>query len=282
MLTICPTPIGNLDDLSSRQRSALREAEIVACEDTRRTGKLLEHIGVDRSDGSPQLVPYHEHNESEASERLLRALRADRDVVLVSDAGTPLISDPGYEIVQRATATDGVEVRALPGPSAALVALTASGLPAHDFQFRGFPPESEQTRRTFLRDVDGASVTTVLYESPGRVVDLLSDVVEEYGGGRALCVGRELTKMHEEYLRGEASEVLAELESRDDIRGECTVVIAPRPEGEQPRGESVDRKIRELLDRGLSARTIREVVAELFDDVSRSGLYGRIEEVESG
>lgn len=280
MLTICPTPIGNLDDLSSRQRSALREAEIVACEDTRRTGKLLEHIGVDRSDGSPRLIPYHEHNETEASERLMRALKAGRDVVLVSDAGTPLVSDPGYEIVQSATAAEGVEVRALPGPSAALVALTASGLPAHDFQFRGFPPDREQGRRTFLRDVDSESVTTVLYESPGRVTDLLSDVVEELGAGRAVCVGRELTKMHEEYLRGEAAEVFEELEGRDDIRGECTVVIGPRPEGEQPREGAIDRKIRELLDRGLSARTIREVVAEVFE-VSRSGLYERIEELDS-
>jgi len=276
MLTICPTPIGNLEDVTPRQRSALEEADAVACEDTRRTGKLLERFGIDRSDGTPELIPYHEHNEEEAADRLMRDLRSGRKVVLVSDAGTPLVSDPGYRIVERASSAPELEVRALPGPCAALVALTASGLPTHAFQFRGFPPESGRGRRRFLREVDSGDATTVLYESPERVTALLTDICGEFGEERPVCVGRELTKLHEEFVRGPVSEVLEEFERRDEVRGECTVVIAPRPEDETADDEEIDRKIRELLERGLSARTIREVIAELFE-VRRSGLYDRIE-----
>lgn len=277
MLTICPTPIGNLDDVTPRQRSALEEAEVVACEDTRRTGKLLERLGIDRSDGSPRLVPYHEHNEEEAAGRLVRALTSETDVVLVCDAGTPLISDPGFQLVRRA-ADEGIEIRSLPGASAALVALTASALPSHAFQFRGFPPENQEARRNVLRDVDTSEMSTIFYESPHRVRDLIEDVAEVYGEGRHVCVARELTKLHEEYVRGEASDVLGKLDPRDRIQGECTVVVAPSPEGEALDDEAVDRKIRELLERGKSPRTIREVVSELFD-VSRSELYDRIEEL---
>lgn len=278
MLIICPTPIGNLDDVTVRQRSALSEADVVACEDTRRTGKLLERLGIDRSDGVPRLVAHHEYNEGDASERLGRALRRGRDVVLVSDAGTPLISDPGYELVRLAV-RESVEVRSLPGPSAALVALTASGLPAHAFQFRGFPPETAERRREFLLDIDGEELTTVLYESPGRLADLIADVAGALGEEREVCVGRELTKVHEEYLRGPAGEVLEELRSRERIRGECTVVIGPAPEEVSDEWQEADRKIEELLDKELRARTIKEIVSELYD-VPRSELYDRIQRLD--
>lgn len=277
MLTICPTPIGNLDDVTDRQREALAAAEIVACEDSRRAGKLLERLGIDREDGRPQLKPYHEHNEREASRELIRALERGADVTLVADAGTPGLSDPGYELVRRAAELD-VDVVSLPGPSAAIVALVGSGLPTDAFQFRGFPPTSTESRRTFLRDVDSADLTTVLYESPERIVALMEDLVEVYGGDREVCVAREQTKRHEEWIRGTVREVRDTLASRDRIRGECTVVVDRAEDENVVTEETVDRKIRELDDRGLSHRTIREVVAELYD-LSRSDLYDRIESV---
>lgn len=276
MLTVCPTPIGNLDDVTERQRTALAESDVVACEDTRRTGKLLERLGIERDDGRPRLVAYHEHNESEAAERLASALERGRDVVLVSDAGTPLLSDPGFELV-RAALERGIEVEPLPGPFAGVVALVASGLPTHAFQFRGFPPSSSEARRRFLRAVDTDDMTTVLYESVHRIEELLGDIVEVYGPTRSVCVAREMTKMHEDFLRGPVEEVLKDLE--DATRGECTVVVAPAPEQEDAAEGEADEKIRELLERGFRARTIKEIVSELYD-IPRSELYDRIEAIE--
>lgn len=277
MLTICPTPIGNLDDVTDRQREALASADVIACEDTRRTGKLLERLGIERTDRKPRLQAYHEHNEREAADQLVRALEVGKHVVLVSDAGTPGLSDPGYELVRRAAESDAAVV-SLPGPAAAVVALVGSGLPTDAFQFRGFPPSSPESRRDFLRRIDSPDLTAVLYESPSRLVALLEDVVEVYGPARDVCVAREQTKRHEEWVRGEAEDVHRELDARDRVRGECTVVIDRGEARDAVSEEAVDRKIRELDDRGCSHRTIREVIAELFG-LSRSDLYDRIESV---
>lgn len=277
MLTICPTPIGNLDDVTARQRRALESADVVACEDSRRTGKLLERLGIERTDGRPRLEPYHEHNADEAVEKLRRALEGGREVVLVSDAGTPGISDPGYELVSAAVEA-GVEIDSLPGPSAAIVALVGSGLPTDAFQFRGFPPSSDRSRRSFLRDIESADLTTILYEAPGRVVATLEAIEEIYGAERRVCLARERTKRHEEWVRGTVEEVREEMVSREEVRGECTLVVDRAEAEEGPGEEAIDRKIRELEERGLSRRTIREVVAELYD-LRRSGLYDRIEDV---
>ena len=278
MLTVCPTPIGNLEDVTPRQREALSQAEIIACEDSRRTGKLLEHLGISREDGYPRLVPYHEHNEAEAAARLTNELRRGRDVVLVSDAGTPGISDPGFELV-RSAAEAGVEITALPGPCASIVALSASGLPTNDFQFRGFPPSSAGKRRSFLEEIASKEMTTLLYEAPHRIEALLEEIAAVYGDEREICVARELTKLHEEYLRGSVREVRRELDTREQLRGEVVVVIEPVPNGSEKEA-LVDEKIRELLGRELSSRTIKEVVSELYD-VSRSSLYERIERIEA-
>jgi 16S rRNA (cytidine1402-2'-O)-methyltransferase len=258
----------------------LADADVIACEDTRRIGKLLEHLDIERRDGHPRLVPYHEHNERDAADRLERALERGRCVVLVSDAGTPGISDPGFDLIHRAT-KEGMTVTALPGPVAALVALTGSGLPMHDFQFRGFPPPSESARRQFLEGIDRPGVTTLLYESPRRLVPLVDDLVEVYGEDRKICVARELTKMHEEYLRGTTRTVRATLRERDEVRGECVVVIGPggKEEGEGATDREIDHKIRELLDREFSPRTIKEIVSEVYD-VSRSDLYDRIHDLQ--
>lgn len=277
MLTICPTPIGNLDDVSARQRDALAGADIIACEDTRRTGKLLEHLGIERTEGQPRLVPYHEHNEREAAQKLLEPIRKGESVVLVSDAGTPAISDPGYELVRRVVEAN-LPMTALPGPVAAMVALSASGLPTDAFQFRGFPPSKSGKRRSFLEEVETTELTTILYEAPHRVRELVADIVDVYGADRRICVARELTKMHEEYLRGGASEIVDELDDREEIRGEFVVLIGPGAEVKAD-DEIIDAKIEELLARGLSHRTIKEVIAELFE-IPRSELYERIEAVE--
>lgn len=279
MLIVCPTPIGNLDDATTRQKEALAGADVIACEDSRRTGKLLELLGLPRVDGKPRLVSYHEHNEEERVARLVRELDAGNQVVLVSDAGTPTISDPGYRLV-RAAADAGHRVEALPGPVAGIVALSASGLPTDRFFFEGFLPNKSKARQERLEALMGLEVTVVLYESPYRVVALLEDVEAVFGAEHDVCAARELTKMHEEYLRGGCAQVRAELDSRE-IHGEFVVLLAPyRAEGEGGDIDAqIDAKIAELLDEGMRPRGIKEVVAELFE-VRKSELYDRIERVK--
>lgn len=279
MLIVCPTPIGNLQDATPRHKEALASADIIACEDTRRTGKLLELFGIARVDGRPKLLSYHEHNEAQRTPQLLRALAAGETVVLTSDAGTPTISDPGYRLVREA-ADAGHEVVALPGPVAGIVALSGSGLPTNRFFFEGFLPNKSKARRERLEKLRELEVTVVLYESPYRVVELLEDVQEVYGEAHHVCAARELTKMHEEYLRGSASEVYGALADRE-IHGEFVVLLAPfnPEEAEEDIDAQIDAKIAELLDEGMRPRGIKEVVAELFE-VRKSELYDRIERVK--
>jgi 16S rRNA (cytidine1402-2'-O)-methyltransferase len=281
MLIVCPTPIGNLGDVTARQREALEQADVIACEDTRRTGKLLELLGISRVDKRPKLVSYHEHNEAKRLGVLLDALAAGKQVVLVSDAGTPTISDPGYLLVRQAAAA-GHAIAALPGATAGVVALSASGLPTDRFLFEGFVPARNTARRQRLEQLKAFETTVVLYESPYRVVELLEDVKEIFGHAHEVCVGRELTKMHEEYLRGAASQVHAELAARE-VQGEFVVVLAPfvRELSEEEIEAAIDDKIAELLEQGMRPRGIKEVVAELFE-VRKSQLYDRIERVKKG
>lgn len=217
-LLVVATPIGNLEDLSPRGRRALEEADLVAAEDTRHTGRLLAHLGLKK-----RQVSLHEHNEKGRLPGLLRALEEGSTIALVSDAGTPLVSDPGYLLVREAVAR-GVEVIAVPGPSALLAALVVSGLPPHPFTFVGFPPPKAGKRRTFYRKLEGLGHTLVLYESPHRIIASLRDAREELGD-RPAAVSRELTKLHEETLRGRLSEIVQELEARASIKGELVVVI---------------------------------------------------------
>lgn len=282
MLTICPTPIGNLSDITERQREALASADIIACEDTRRTGKLLELVGIARVDGRPRLVSYHEHNEAERAAELVERIRAGAHVVLVSDAGTPTISDPGYRLV-RAAIDAGIAIEALPGPMAGVVALSASGLPTDRFVFEGFLPAKQAARRERLEGLQGLERTAVLYESPYRLVELLGDVAAVYGPDHPVCVGRELTKMHEEYVRGGAGQVRESFAGRDEIHGEVVVVLGPssaEADDQAAVDAAIDAKIAELLAEGMRPRGIKAVVAELFD-VRKSELYERIERVKA-
>ena len=219
-LLVVATPIGNLDDLSPRARAAFERADLVACEDTRHTGRLLARLGLKKT-----LVSLHEHNERQRLPRLLAALEDGATIALASDAGTPLLSDPGYLLVREAAAR-GVRVEPVPGPSAPLAALVVSGLPPYPFTFAGFPPPKAGRRRSFYRRLAALGHTLVVFESPHRLLASLADALAELGD-RPAAIGRELTKLHEEILRGKASEVAALLAKRPSIKGEFVVAAAP-------------------------------------------------------
>jgi 16S rRNA (cytidine1402-2'-O)-methyltransferase len=225
VLYLVATPIGNLEDITFRAVRILREeVDLIACEDTRQTQKLLQHYEIRKP-----LVSYHEHNEAARSEEILDALRSNQSVALVSDAGMPLISDPGYRVVTAAIA-EGFRVAPIPGPSAVLAAAAASGLPIDEFRFIGFVPQKGAARRKALEEIANESSTVVAYESPHRILDALADMAEILGD-RKVVLARELTKIHEEFLRGTAQTIRQELEKRGGgVKGEITLVIA-RAEG---------------------------------------------------
>jgi len=260
-LVVCPTPIGNLEDVTLRVLSALREADLVACEDTRRTRTLLDRYGV-----SAKLVSYHEHNEEKRAAELVTRMREGATVALVSDAGMPLVSDPGYVLVRSCVAA-GLPVEVLPGPSAALAALVASALPSDRWRFAGFLPRKRGELRRVLSEPGG---TLVAFESPGRVPATLG-VLAEIDPERDVAVCRELTKVHEEVVRGSAEE-LAKRYADAPPRGEVVLVIGPAPEraGEVDQ-EALDALAR-LVDAGAKPRVAAAVVAELTGS-SANALY---------
>jgi 16S rRNA (cytidine1402-2'-O)-methyltransferase len=249
-LVVCPTPIGNLEDITLRVLSALRDADVIACEDTRRTGVLLERYGVQAS-----LVPYHEHNERERTPDLVERMRGGAVVALVSDAGMPLVSDPGYWLVKGCVAA-GLEVEVLPGPSAALAALVASALPADVWRFVGFLPR----KRGALVEVFGAPETLVAFESPKRVAASLS-VLAELDPSRPVAVCRELTKLHEEVVRGSASELAARY-AESEPRGEVVLVVGGAPPRTGLDETAVDA-VRRLVASGAKPRAAASVVSDL-------------------
>jgi 16S rRNA (cytidine1402-2'-O)-methyltransferase len=216
---IVSTPIGNLEDVSPRARAALEEASIVACEDTRRSGRLLAHLGLKK-----RLISMHDHNERKRLPFLLEALDKGLTVAVVSDAGTPLLSDPGFLLVREA-AERGIRVEPIPGPSALLAALVASALPPYPFTFLGFPPpRGTKRRRRFFRRFQELDHTLVFFESPHRLLASLTDAAAELGE-RPAAVCRELTKLHEEVLRGTLTEIHQELAQRPALKGEFVVVV---------------------------------------------------------
>jgi 16S rRNA (cytidine1402-2'-O)-methyltransferase len=252
-LIVCPTPIGNLEDVTLRVLAALRDADVVACEDTRRTRVLLERYGVQAT-----LVSYHEHNERERTADLVRRMRDGAVVALVSDAGMPLVSDPGYVLVQGCVAA-GLGVEVLPGPSAALAALVASALPADSWRFVGFLPR----KRGALLEVFGSAETVVAFESPRRVGASLR-ALAEVDAARPVALCRELTKVHEEVVRGSAAS-LAERYASSPPRGEVVLVIggaSRRSSDDGPSDAAVDA-VRRLVESGARARAAAGVVAEL-------------------
>jgi 16S rRNA (cytidine1402-2'-O)-methyltransferase len=226
-LQIVATPIGNLADLSDRAREALASADVVACEDTRRTGRLMASLGL-----RTRLLSVHEHNERQRLPSLIAALEGGECVVLVSDAGTPLLSDPGFLLVRESVAR-GIPVEALPGPSAALCALVVSGLPPLPFTFAGFAPPKSGKRQTFYRRFGELGHTFVVFESPHRILASLEDA-HNVLGSRPAALARELTKLHEEVVRGTLGEILEEMRSRGSIKGEIVLVIGAGERSSSP------------------------------------------------
>jgi len=259
-LIVCPTPIGNLEDVTLRVLAALREADVVACEDTRRTRVLLDRYGV-----SAKLVSYHEHNERERARELVGRMRNGEVVALVSDAGMPLVSDPGFVLVQACVAA-GLAVEVLPGPSAALAALVASALPADHWRFEGFLPR----KRGELEQVFRAAETVVAFESPRRVPASLA-ALAELDPSRQVAVCRELTKVHEEVVRGTAAELAARY-AGDPPRGEVVLVLAPASAAGEPELGPALAATRRLIEAGAKARPAAAVVAELTG-LSANALY---------
>lgn len=243
-LAVISTPIGNLGDLSPRARDELAAAELVAAEDTRRTGQLLTTLGLSRP-----LVSLHEHNESERIAELLEKLRAGASIALVSDAGTPLLSDPGFELVRR-VAGEGMPVVAVPGPSAITAALSIAGLPTERFTFEGFLPARLAERRSRIEELKLETRTLVFFEAPHRIAESLEDLAAGFGAGRRVAVARELTKVFETVYRGTLAELA--IQARDDSnfsRGEITVVVegAPRGSGEPDPRAQLDATLNVLL-----------------------------------
>ncbi len=258
-LVVCPTPIGNLEDITLRVLAALREADVVACEDTRRTRVLLDRYGV-----NARLVSYHEHNEQARSDELVARMRAGDVVALVSDAGMPLVSDPGFVLV-RACVAAGLAVEVLPGPSAALNALVASALPADRWRFAGFLPR----KRAELQSAFRSPETLVAFESPRRLAASLG-VLAALDPERQVAVCRELTKVHEEVVRGTAAELAARY-SASPPRGEIVLVVGPAPAVAADLAPALDA-LRRLVQAGAKPRPAAGVVAELTG-ASANALY---------
>ena len=225
-LYLVGTPIGNLEDITLRAVRVLKEVDVIACEDTRQTQKLLNHYAI-----TTRTTSYHEHNEMTKSAELVKEMQEGASVALVTDAGMPGISDPGYRLIALAI-RHHVPVVPVPGASAFLAALVASGLPTDSFRFSGFLPAKRGERRAALEAVKSSPRTQVFYEAPHRIVETLTDVVEVLGEARHVVVAREVTKLHEEFLRGRAGEVLDNLKARETVKGEITLLIGKAEEGD--------------------------------------------------
>jgi 16S rRNA (cytidine1402-2'-O)-methyltransferase len=252
VLYLVATPIGNLEDITYRAVRTLREVDLIACEDTRHTRHLLDRYEIARP-----LISYHEHNEASRAEELVGKLLAGTNVALVSDAGMPLVSDPGYRLAAAAISA-GISVVPIPGPSAVITALAAAGLPTDAFYFGGFLPAKSGQRARALESLRDQSATLVFYEAPHRILETLSDV-EKILGPRPAVVARELTKLHEEFLRGTPTEVRAVLESRPSVKGEITLLIG-KPAAPGPETTSVDEAVDAHIQSGMSRMdAIKEV-----------------------
>ncbi len=267
-LYVVSTPIGNLEDITYRAVRILKEADWIACEDTRTTKRLLDHYGI-----QTRTLSYHEHNEANRTEDLIARLLGGEKGALVSDAGTPLLSDPGYRVVHAAVEAV-IRIEAIPGPSALLAGLVVSGLPTDQFHFAGFLPAKQGQRSRLLESLADESATLVFYEAPHRILEALEDIAGAFGE-RRIVVARELTKLHEEVLRGTASEIRNTLATRDMIRGEFVLMVAKASEpahDDTPAEEAVALLVGAGVDRmdamktvarerGLSKREIYKLVS---------------------
>jgi 16S rRNA (cytidine1402-2'-O)-methyltransferase len=244
-LYLVATPIGNLEDITLRALRVLKEVDVIACEDTRQTQKLLNHYGI-----TTRTISYHEHNEMTRAAELVKEMQEGASVALVTDAGMPGISDPGFRLISLAI-RHHLPVVPIPGASAFLAALVASGMPTDSFRFSGFLPAKRGERRAALGEIRTSPRTQVFYEAPHRVVETLADVVEVLGSARHVVIAREVTKLHEEFLRGRVGKVLETLKARDGVKGEITLLIGKAEEGDSqvaaPTGVSIRQRVEQIM-----------------------------------
>jgi 16S rRNA (cytidine1402-2'-O)-methyltransferase len=272
-LYVVATPVGNLEDITLRAIRVLKEVSVIACEDTRQTQKLLNHFDIDT-----RLLSYHDHNETTRSAELIVKLEGGESVALVSDAGTPGISDPGYRLITLAI-RHHIPVVPIPGASAFLSALVASGLPTDSFQFSGFLPSKRGQRRTELEKIKDSEATQIFYEAPHRIVEALEDVVEVLGPERRVVVAREVTKMYEEFVRGTAVEVFERMRHHE-VRGEITLMIG-KAEQQVATVPAKKLNVAERLAKIMSSQDLDEKSALKIlakeQGVSKSELYREIQ-----
>jgi 16S rRNA (cytidine1402-2'-O)-methyltransferase len=267
-LFVVATPIGNLEDLSPRARQTLAEVDLVAAEDTRHTGRLLSHLGL-----KTRQIALHDHNEARVTAAVIEHLKEGRSVALVSDAGTPLVSDPGYRLV-RATHENGITVASVPGPSAVTAALSVSGLPTDRFAFEGFPPSKKAARRKWLQARAADERTLVFFEAVHRIAATLADMVEAFGADREAFLGRELTKLHEQCVVASLGELLDQVDSGTIAsKGEFVVAVSGAARAAESSLE-VDRLLAELLEL-VPARQAAAIAARITGG-RRNALYERI------
>ncbi len=260
------TPIGNLEDITLRAIRILKEVDLIACEDTRNTRKLLSHYQIKKP-----LTSYHEHNEKEKAEELLNQLQAGKNIALVSDAGTPGISDPGFRLVKIASGK-GLDITSVPGASAVTAALSISGLPTSSFSFFGFLPRTKKKKEKFLKDIQALEQTLIFYESARRVMDTLTSILDVLGD-RQISVSRELTKIFEETIMGKISHVIEKLKEKKELKGELTLVVeGNKDKHKEFSSEKLELDIRSYKDRGFSLKnTVEQLATKL--KIPKNQLY---------
>ena len=265
-LYVVATPIGNLEDITLRALRVLEQVDVIACEDTRQTQKLLAHYAL-----STRTVSYHEHNELTRAAELVGELEGGARIAVVTDAGMPGISDPGYRLIALAV-RHNIPVIPIPGPSAFVAALAAAGLPTDSFRFDGFLPAKQGQRRSALETLRQSDRTTIVYEAPHRIEETLADIVAVLGASRQVVIARELTKVHEEFLRGRAGDLLEEVRAHP-LKGEITLLIAKAEESEQPRQAGVFERVAQMMEAESidEKQALKKVAKEL--GMSRSEAY---------
>ncbi len=266
-LYVVSTPIGNLEDITLRALRILKEADVIAAEDTRHSLKLLNHYGIKKP-----LISYWSEREKLRAEELVSKLKDGLSVALISDAGTPGISDPGYQLVKRAI-EENMDVVSIPGPSALIAALSISGLPTDEFIFTGFLSPKKGERLRALKELSFQPRTVVLYEAPHRILEALLDIKEVFGAERKAAVVKEITKMHEEAIRGNIGEILQTLEEKT-IAGEYVIILEGRPKGAQAGIEEALREVQALMKRGMGRKEAVKTVSEAYG-IGKKELYAR-------